>query len=344
MSTVITADILTVSVDSDAVTVDQGYAPGFGPGWPCAALPEVAPSVADRQSDPSPEDLLSQILALTPRGPAWGTDEVGDGSGASPMMRRFWSALAGWVARKNAREFEVATQAFPSAITFSLDDWEAELGLPDACAAGGSGMAARIAAVRARFGALGGQSPAYFICLAQSIGYTITIEEPTQFLVDVSECPGGDLVEGYFLCDESVCSGEGVEGYFLCDAGECDGDEIESYSLGGEGDGDPLETFALGVDYEADEVAGGLIETYVVADEGACEEPIEGFSQDPAGTVWQYWIVNVAALGETAFHVDDGACDTDPIEGFGTSADLECLLNRYSPEHTRLVYRYALAA
>ena len=126
--------------------------PSIPVGWPCALLPAVPPSVADRQSNPSADDILPQVLALTPRGPAWGTDEAGDGSGASPVQRSFWRAIATWVADLNRRDFEVATQALPSAATLSLADWEAELGLPDTCMPGSRTSAQRVAMVRARFG------------------------------------------------------------------------------------------------------------------------------------------------------------------------------------------------
>jgi uncharacterized protein YmfQ (DUF2313 family) len=119
---------------------------------------------------------------------------VSDGTGASPVMRRVWTALAGWLSDYYKAAFEAATQAFPSAVTYSLNDWEAEYGLPDPCTSPASGVQGRINALRARFGAQGGASPAYFICLAASIGYDITITEPADFICDLSECGGDDTV------------------------------------------------------------------------------------------------------------------------------------------------------
>jgi uncharacterized protein YmfQ (DUF2313 family) len=148
------------------------------PGWPCAPAQTNAPSVADTLSSPTPDTLLPQVLALTPRGAAWGTDEAGDGSGASPLMRNVWKAIAAWVASNHAADFIVALQALPSEITYSLGDWEAELGLPDSCSGVVIGDAARKAAIRAKSSALGGQSPAYYRCLAESLGYEVCqIEE-----------------------------------------------------------------------------------------------------------------------------------------------------------------------
>lgn len=259
------ADAIAPTADDLILSADIGDDPNAPQqGWPCFGLGTTPPSVADRQADPTADDILPQIAGvLTPRGPAWGTDEAGDGNGASPMQRLVWKALAAWVADLNRRDFELATQTFPSAITFSLPDWERELGLPDTCFKGGGGPDARIAAVRARFGAVGGQSPAYFVCLARSIGYEITIEEPTQFMIDESE---------------------------------------------------------VGPDGESDDLA--------VLDEVSNE------------SVWKYWVVHVGAFGETWFHVDEGEIDHTPLEGFYTAEDLECVLRRYSPQHTRLVFAY----
>ena len=236
----------------------------IAPGWPCALLPAVPPSVSDKLAAPSTDDILPQLLQLTPRGPAWGTDEAGDGQGAAPIMLALWRAVAGHAAQNYAIDFELATQCFPSAITYSLADWEAEYGLPDTCLSGQGTNAQRIAAVRSRFGALGGQSPAYFVCLAASLGYDVTIEEP-----------------GQFLCDDGECVGTGVyEGWFTCDDGVCDDTEIESFVLDADPDADNHD------DEVSDETVwkfwivhvGATSETWFYPDDGECDyDPIEGF-------------------------------------------------------------------
>lgn len=352
MSTIVTADVLAPSVDTTRSTIDQGYDGVIRPGWPCATPASDPPSVADLQAAPTADGLLPQVLALAPRGPAWGTDEAGDGRGASPIMRRFWQALAAWSARNNALEFDLATQVFPSAIGFSLPDWETELGLPDTCFVGGSGVAARIAAVRARFGAQGGQSPAYFICLAAAVGYDITITEPTQFLVDMSALAETGLSEGWFHPDAEVVSGASlVEGYFRIDDGEIEGDPLESFALLPEAEGSPLETFTLSdaVEADLDEVANDpIVETGFEIDASEIDDArIDGYSMAATldGVIysqdeWKYWVVTVGSLGETFFHVDEGELAYDPIEGFNTAVDLECLMRRYAPPHTSLIFAY----
>lgn len=288
-------------------------------GWPCAGLPTNPPSVLDVESQPTADSLLPQILSLTPRGAAWGTDETGDGRGASPVQRSLWRAFSGWVAGHLGRDWAAATQTFPSAMTYTLPDWERELGLPDPCSTGAAGTQARVASVRAKYAAFGGQSPAYFVCLAASLGYVITIEEPTQFLIDVSELGPDPITETWFTVDES----------------ELSEDSIINGVLMPEGDGDRLEGFA---------VVAADAATLAALDEVADE------------TVWKYWIVHVGALGDTWFRIDEGelAPDSivggqlqpegagDPLEGFLTASELECVLRGAAPEHTTLVFAYDL--
>jgi len=311
-SPIVSGDSTLVSADATGLTADQVGHFSAPSGWPCALLSGQPPSVEDRQSNPTADDLLPAVLALAPRGAAWGTDEAGDGRGASPVMLRVWRAIASWAADLNRRDFAVATQALPSAITTSLPDWEREYGLPDPCLSSQTSVADRIAAVQARFGALGGQSREYFICLAASLGYAVTIEEPTQFFVDGSECIDSGVREDYALCDEARCD-----------------DQVETYTL-----------FAPPGVY-GDEVAGGVIEDGFDCDDGECDaDPIETFEDDPTGTVWKFWVVRLRSLRSTWFEVDTGECSADPIEGFLTADDLECTLRRACPPHTQLVFSY----
>ncbi|WP_058617627.1 putative phage tail protein [Methylobacterium indicum] len=309
----LTADRVLPRADRDTLTVDASPE-GCDPGRPCEVLPTVPPSVVDRQAAPTADDLYPQIAGvLTPRGPAWGTDEAGDGRGAGPVMRGVWRALAAWTARQNADEWTLATQALPSAITYSLADWEAEYGLPDPCGPGGLTTEGRVAAVAARFRARGGASPAYFVCLAATLGYTVTIEEPTQFLCDVSSVGTNSLVEGFFRCDEGVC------------------------------DDTPIQSYAMVPEASSTDQAGGdpFVEAFFRCDEGICDAtPIESYAVNPTAVAWQFWVVHAPLQGESYFRCDEGVCDATPIESFTPASDLECLMRRYSPAHTTVVFNY----
>ncbi|MBA6065929.1 YmfQ family protein [Pseudomonas mosselii] len=77
----------------------------------------------------------------------------------------------------------------------SLDDWERVLGLPDPCVASENlAVRQRIAAVLAKLNGAGGQSRAFFIQLAESLGYTVSITEykPARAGVAVA----GDAIHG----------------------------------------------------------------------------------------------------------------------------------------------------
>jgi uncharacterized protein YmfQ (DUF2313 family) len=64
-----------------------------------------------------------------------------------------------------------------------LPEWEATLGLPDPCAGEAPTIALRQAQVAARFIAGGGQSIAFFVGFAKTLGYDITITQfaPSRF-------------------------------------------------------------------------------------------------------------------------------------------------------------------
>lgn len=148
------------------------------PGWPCNLAPDTpAPAIDDILSNPDAATILPQVLALTPRGGAWGTDEAGDGQGASPVQRQFWTAIAAWAAADYAADFDVLRQAFPSMVTWSLQDWAAEYTVPDPCSGDDVSDAQLLSQLRTQYAAIGAGSPDYLICVAAAIGYPIEIEE-----------------------------------------------------------------------------------------------------------------------------------------------------------------------
>ncbi|APT31931.1 hypothetical protein MCBMB27_02640 [Methylobacterium phyllosphaerae] len=307
--------------DSTRITADTTHATADGRLVPmtCAGLGIAPPSVADREAQPTADDLLPQILQLTPRGAAWGTDEVGDGRGASPVQRRVWRALAAFVADHLGRDWLAATQALPSAVTYTLPDWEADLGLPDACLPAGTD-AQRIAAVRSRHGGLGPVTPNDFRCYAAGLGYVVRIEEPRQFRCSESACVGPGLVETAFLCGDadSVCGATPVTGYALpapTDIGDqCAGGAI------------PETAFRCG---DGDSVCG--------------ETPVTGFGErDPAGTVSKFMVVHLASGGDTAFACGDldSQCGFTPVTGFKNAAALECAIRAVTPEYLIPVFDY----
>ena len=82
------------------------------------------------------------------------------------------------------RADEAAGVCLPETSGAMLTDWERVLGLETTNA--GKPYTARLAAVLLKINAVGGLSIPYFIQLAQSAGYTITIDEPQPFRVGIN--------------------------------------------------------------------------------------------------------------------------------------------------------------
>jgi uncharacterized protein YmfQ (DUF2313 family) len=86
-------------------------------------------------------------------------------------------ALAPTYSRSAAAATQVLIDANPTTTQNLLAEWEESLGLPDHCTPLNPSLQQRQAAVRAKFGARGALNLSYFIGLAASLGYTITITE-----------------------------------------------------------------------------------------------------------------------------------------------------------------------
>lgn len=115
-------------------------------------------------------DYLAALQALLPRGRVWPRDP-------STVQASVLTGLTPTYERQNARANQLLVDAFPVSTIELLPEWEESLGLPDPCARASPTIAARRAQVVARLEAQGGQSAAYFIALALSLGYVITITE-----------------------------------------------------------------------------------------------------------------------------------------------------------------------
>lgn len=111
------------------------------------------------------DDYLQQCRSLLPPGPAW---ELADASPVSVQLQ----ALATSAAGLDARAADLLREADPRSTYELLADWERVCGLPDECSVvSGLTLADRRAAVLAKLTATGGQSRAYFIGIAKSMGY-----------------------------------------------------------------------------------------------------------------------------------------------------------------------------
>ena len=116
----------------------------------------------------SAADFLGALRALMPTGRVWpaSPDAIQSQAlaGFAPSFERSSDAAGG-----------LLVDSFPATATNLLPEWEETLGLPDPCAGEAPTLQTRRQQVVAKLTALGGQSATYFIGLAATLGYTITI-------------------------------------------------------------------------------------------------------------------------------------------------------------------------
>ncbi|MFD1557100.1 YmfQ family protein [Paraburkholderia silviterrae] len=131
-------------------------------------------------------DFLAALLACMPRGKIWPKD-------ADAVQTQVLLGLATPFQQHNDRANYLLVDAFPATADELLPQWEATLGLPDPCAGESPTLQARRQQVVARLTNSGGQSAAYFIAYAQSLGFEVTITQFTPFRMGQQRmgCPLG---------------------------------------------------------------------------------------------------------------------------------------------------------
>lgn len=214
----------------------------------------------DRHVRRSGDDYAEQFLLLLPQGQAWPRDEDSTLVRTCNGLSQYW----GHVDSRAADLLE--TESDPRRTLEILVDWERAWGLPEKCLAEPQSIAERHAALITKMTLLGGQSRQWFIDLAKSIGYTITITEYAPFVTGISRC--GDTTE--FNPDTPT-----------------------------------LNRWMLG-------------------------PPENRF----------YWTVHVETKKIVWFRCAGSQCG-DRLLTIGLATDLECLLRRYKPAHTEIVFDYS---
>ncbi|MFK0090636.1 YmfQ family protein [Pseudomonas sp. NPDC090755] len=138
------------------------------------------------------EEYREQLQALLPVGPAWDPE-------LAPEVDAILAGMATELARIDGRVVDLVGEMDPATTTELLADWERVAGLPDKCAGTlETTVQGRRNALLAKLTATGGQSKAYFIALAATLGYTITIEEFRPFRAGLAVA-GGALTNGGWM-------------------------------------------------------------------------------------------------------------------------------------------------
>jgi len=123
----------------------------------------------------STDEYRSHLQALLPQGSAWPR-------AADATLTQLLSALADEFERLDLRVDQLIDEADPRTTLEMLTDWERVLKLPDPCVTESQTTQARRNALVGKLVSIGGQSLAYFIGVAASLGFTVTITEFHPFL------------------------------------------------------------------------------------------------------------------------------------------------------------------
>ena len=116
----------------------------------------------------SVNDYVSAMQALYPRGLVWPRDP-------SATLTAALQGLAPVYYRTNASAVALLIVAFPATVDDLLPEWNETLGLPGIFGYTGTDLPTQQAQVVSALTDSGGQSEAYFVALAASLGLTITI-------------------------------------------------------------------------------------------------------------------------------------------------------------------------
>jgi hypothetical protein len=112
---------------------------------------------------PTQEQLQPQMLALLPRGRAWG--EGGPGREPGGVIYQFWWAISGVYAALHAAICQLALEFFCQTQSLTNATWLEEYGLPDGCEPFPN-LCVKVAA-------LGGVTCAFYQQIAASLGWSI---------------------------------------------------------------------------------------------------------------------------------------------------------------------------
>lgn len=122
----------------------------------------------------TPDQYRNQLGALTPPGQALPDQTESE-------WQKLLTALADEYARVDGRLHDLVQEGNPESTTELLPDWERLLDLPGPCDTLPETIQERRLAAHGKLIRVGGASPTYFIELAASLGYKITITEYRPF-------------------------------------------------------------------------------------------------------------------------------------------------------------------
>lgn len=120
---------------------------------------------------------FNMLMALMPRGLLWQHLQE------DPIFVGLFESVAQEFALLHAREDDLRDEADIRTTYEMLPEWETAYGLPDHCSGDDLTLQERLATLYAKVTNKGGQRPQFYIELAASLGYTVTITEFEPFTV-----------------------------------------------------------------------------------------------------------------------------------------------------------------
>lgn len=132
---------------------------------------------------------LQMLQSLLPEGQAWNRERD---SNTTALL----TVSASELSKIHQRADDLIIESDPRSTLEALTDWEDEAGLPDTCTGAEDTIQERRKSLVNRITSEGGQSLGYFVQIAESLGYEITIEEFRPFVCGQSQCGLGQMTEG----------------------------------------------------------------------------------------------------------------------------------------------------
>ena len=136
-------------------------------------------------------DYRKQLELLLPKGPAY---DPQNGS----VLLDFLSGMAEELARIDARTIDVLNEADPRTTTELFTEWLETVGIPDGCSVYALTPEDERTQLIQKLTKQAGQTPAFYIDLADALGYGARVEEFQEFLVD-RNVVGDPLYDEYWV-------------------------------------------------------------------------------------------------------------------------------------------------
>lgn len=160
------------------------------------------------------EDYKRALQGLLPSGQIWPRDH-------EAWLSKLLESWAAGFARLDKRIDQLSDELDPRTTFELLENFEYICGLPGECAGLMSTLEERRQAVHAKLTGKGAQTPAYYIKIAKTLGYDVTIHEYTPFCAGWS-CAGDPANSEQWSHVWQINAPETTIKYFRANSGQAD--------------------------------------------------------------------------------------------------------------------------